>query len=146
MNILWAYSLIWQQLDNSQPITLPGPVLGDNWSLFTMTLKMCLTLGAVCLLAYVTLRYGLPRVTGFNPETQIIKVLSRYPIEQQKTLYIVEVTGKHFLLGVTAENIQLLAELPAEDVNRSLELVAAQEASRPSLSAKAKDFSKYLRR
>lgn len=148
MNLLLAYCLIWLQIDPTQPGPVPGPILGDTWTLFLMVVKMCVTLAAVCLLAYITLRHGLPKLTGIQttPE-QMLKVVARFPLENQKTLYIVEVTGKHLLLGVTQERIELISELESSSVVAALESATVAAAAKPTLSSMAvKEFSKYLRR
>ncbi len=151
MNTLQVYSLVGQPMDALQPTMASPSILGDNWTLFLMVLKMCLMLGAICLLAFVTLRYVLPRLAGLpTSAVRIMKVVARFPLEPHKSLYIVEVTGKHLLLGVTQERIEVLSELNAEAVQQALDsaLIAATKPS-PLLQAGStavKEFSKYLRR
>ncbi len=115
-------------------------VIGDTWSLAMMVLKMCLTLGAVCILAFLVLRYGLPRLTGLQQQGGLVRVVTRFPLEPQKSLYIVEVAGKSLLLGVTSDRIDLLTQLDNEQIEQIQE-ESAKEA--PRLST---EFSKYLRR
>lgn len=126
------------QLDANQPQQPDLNVIGDTWSLTVMVLKMCLTLGAVCILAFLVLRYGLPRLTGLQPQGNLVRVVTRFPLEPQKSLYIVEVAGKSLLLGVTSDRIDLLTQLDGEQIEQLLE----QESTKtPRL-----EFSKYLRR
>lgn len=103
-----------------------------------MVLKMCLTLGAVCILAFFILRYGLPKLTGLQPNSELIRLVTRFPLDQQKALYIVEVAGKTLLLGVTNERIELLAQLEKEEIQQVLQKTPP--------NTPVKDFSKYLRR
>lgn len=142
-----AFCLIWQ-IDAAQPGAVQEPVLGDTWTLFVMVLKMCLTLGAVCLLAFVVLRYGLPRMTGLQvPQANLVKVVARLPLEQQKSLYVIEVTGKHLLLGVTQDRIEVLSELEGAAVQNALDAKLPESSSVATIgSAAVKEFSKYLRR
>jgi flagellar biosynthetic protein FliO len=136
------------QLDPAQPGQVPG--LLDTWSLFIMVLKMCLTLGAVCMLAFIVLRYGLPRMMGLRPShDKLLRVVTRFPLEAQKSLYIVEVAGKHLLLAVTEQRIEVLSELESGAVQEALDLAEtdAQSTSAAKLGSSAvKEFSKYLRR
>jgi flagellar protein FliO/FliZ len=142
-----VYFLLWQQLDPTQPGPVPtAPLLGDSWSLFLMVLKTCLMLGFVAALAFITLRF-LPRFVGIQLDNQIMKVVARYPLEPQKSLYIVEVPGKHLLLGVSQERIELISELESNVVREKIDSVALEQASKPSFGTNAvKEFSKYLRR
>lgn len=103
-------------------------------------------LGLVIALLYATLRF-LPRVMGMPVESQLMKVVGRYPLDPQKSLYIVEVAGKHLLLGVTQERIQLLSELESGKIQATIEAATLEQQAKPSLGSNAiKEFSKYLRR
>lgn len=126
------------QLDVNPPQQPDLNVIGDTWSLTMMVLKMCLTLGAVCVLAFLVLRYGLPRLTGLQTQGNLVRVVTRFPLEPQKSLYIVEVAGKSLLLGVTSDRIDLLTQLDGEQIEQLLE---QESAKTPRL-----EFSKYLRR
>jgi flagellar biosynthetic protein FliO len=141
-----VYFLLWQQVDPTQPGTVPLPLLGDSWSLFFMLLKTCFMLLLVVALLYGTLRF-LPRVMGMPIENQLMKVVGRYSLEPQKSLYIVEVAGKHLLLGVTQERIELISELETNIIQTTLEAATLARETKPSLGSSAiKEFSKYLRR
>lgn len=115
-------------------------VIGDTWSLTMMVLKMCLTLGAVCILAFLVLRYGLPKLTGLQPQGGLVRVVTRFPLEPQKSLYIVEVAGKSLLLGVTSDRIDLLTQLDSEQIEQ------IREESAKASPRLGTEFSKYLRR
>lgn len=128
------------QLEVNQPQQPDLNVIGDTWTLTMMVLKMCLTLGAVCILAFLVLRYGLPKLTGLQPQGGLVRVVTRFPLEPQKSLYIVEVAGKSLLLGVTSDRIDLLTQLDGEQIEQLLE---QEPAKIPRLST---EFSKYLRR
>ena len=76
------------------------------------------SLGVVCLLAYVALkllgRRGVGRPNG------PIKVLARCPLEPRRALYVVETAGRSFLIGVGDGPMTMLAELGTADVQASL--------------------------
>jgi len=90
--------------------SLPG--LGGSLAVSLMSL------GVVCLLAYVALkllsRRGLGRPNG------PIKVLARCPLEPRRALYVVETAGRSFLIGVGDGPMTMLAELGTADVQASL--------------------------
>jgi len=79
------------------------------------------SLGVVCLLAYVALkllsRRGLGRPNG------PIKVLARCPLEPRRALYVVEAAGRSFLIGVGDGPMTMLAELGTAEVHAGLPAV-----------------------
>jgi len=76
------------------------------------------SLGIVCLLAYVSLRFlarrGFGRGAGASADP--IRVLGRCPLEPRRSLYLVEVAGRRFLVGVGGGPMTALAELAPTDV------------------------------
>ncbi|MBL8149453.1 MAG: flagellar biosynthetic protein FliO [Blastocatellia bacterium] len=131
-----------QQADNL-------PLLGDGWTIFLVVVKMCLMLGAVCLLAFLTIKYLLPKLAGIQSQQgTLMRVVARHTLEPQKTLYIIDVAGKQLLLGVTTDRIQVLSELEQGAITAALEAVDKQEPISLTKfgSDKVKEFSKYLRR
>ncbi len=76
------------------------------------------SLGVVCLIAYVSLRFlsrrGLGRVSG------AIKVLARCSLEPRRALYLVETAGRCFLVGVGDGPMTMLAEVGAAEVAATL--------------------------
>jgi flagellar biosynthetic protein FliO len=76
------------------------------------------SLGVVCLLAVLTLRFlgrrGLGRAAG------PIKVLGRCPLEPRRALYLIETAGRCFLVGVGDGPMTMLAEVGADDVKATL--------------------------
>ncbi len=76
------------------------------------------SLGVVCLLAYVALkllsRRGVGRASG------PIKVLARCPLEPRRALYLVEAAGRSFLIGVGDGPMTMLAEVGTADVQAPL--------------------------
>ena len=75
-------------------------------------LQTLLSLGAVCLLAWVALRWASKRGFGFGARGQRVKVLERVTLDPRRSLYLVEVAGKVLLLGAgDGSSPTLLAEL-----------------------------------
>lgn len=72
------------------------------------------SLGVVCLIAYVTLRFLSRR--GVGRANGPIKVLARCPLEPRRSLYLIETAGRCFLVGVGDGPMTMLAEVPVAEV------------------------------
>lgn len=68
------------------------------------------SLGVVCLVAYVSLRFLSRR--GVGRQTGPIKVVARCPLEPRRSLYLIEAAGRCFLVGVGDGPMTMLAEVP----------------------------------
>jgi flagellar biogenesis protein FliO len=73
-----------------------------------------LSLGLVCLLAYVSLRWVSRR--GIGQPTGPIRVLARCSPEPKRSLFLIEAAGRCFLVGASDGGMNLLAELDPKDV------------------------------
>lgn len=76
------------------------------------------SLGVVCVLAYVALKLLSRR--GVGRPNGPIKVMARCPLEPRRALYVVETAGRSFLIGVGDGPMTMLAELGTADVQASL--------------------------
>src|SRR6185295_2690476 len=76
------------------------------------------SLGIVCLLAYVSLRFLARRGVGRSPlgGGGPIKVLARCSLEPRRSVYLIEAAGRCFLVGVGDGPMAVLAELGAAEV------------------------------
>src|SRR5262245_36285111 len=83
-----------------------GQVPGVGWGSLALSF---VSLGAVCLVAYVALR--LLAGKGVGKASGAIKVLARCPLEPRRSLYVVEAAGRCFLVGVGDGPMAVLAEL-----------------------------------
>lgn len=101
-------------------------------------IEVLLALGGVLVLAYVTLRVGLPRVFGMQISASgPIRVVARYPLEPKKTLYLVKTGTQVFLIGTSESQVQYLTAVTPENAVEMLESARAEEAPRkafPSLT------------
>ena len=100
--------------------------------------QVFLGLGGVLALAYVTLRFGLPRFFGMRPqENGPIRLIARFALEPKKSLYLVK-TGSQVFLVATAENqVTYLTDIAPENAAEILAATARVEAPR-------KDFRQVL--
>ncbi len=73
-------------------------------------LQTLLGLAAVCVLAYVLLRWAARRVYGAR-EGSRVRVIERTPLEPRRTLYLVEAAGRVLLIGSSEGQVTLLTEI-----------------------------------
>lgn len=85
------------------------PTLG--WGSLAMSFA---SLGVVCVLAYVALRWLAGR--GVGRAGGAVKVLARCPLEPRRSVYLIETAGRCFLVGVGDGPMALLAEVDAAKV------------------------------
>src|SRR4051812_50119327 len=85
------------------------PTLG--WGSLAMSFA---SLGLVCVLAYVALKWLAGR--GVGGATGAVKVLARCPLEPRRSVYLIETAGRCFLVGVGDGPMSLLAEIDGDKV------------------------------
>src|SRR5882724_5356081 len=88
------------------------PTLG--WGSLAMSFA---SLGVVCVLAYVALRWLAGR--GVGRAMGAVKVLARCPLEPRRSVYLIETAGRCFLVGVGDGPMSLLAEVDAARVRET---------------------------
>ncbi|MES1206093.1 MAG: flagellar biosynthetic protein FliO [Pseudomonadota bacterium] len=86
------------------------------------------SLGVVCLIAYVSLRLLARR--GVGRAAGPIRVLARCPLEPRRSLYLVEAAGRCFLVGVGDGPMTMLAEVGAADMAAGAAPVALETGGR----------------
>jgi flagellar biogenesis protein FliO len=81
-------------------------------------LKMVAALVVVCLLAYAALRLARRHLIGLRPRGQggLLRVVDRCALSARQSLWVVEVAGRYFLIGVADGAIAKLAELDADQL------------------------------
>ena len=78
-------------------------------------LQTLLALGAVCILAWVVLRWSARRGLGLGRGR--VRVLERVPLDGRRSLYLVEVAGRVLLIGAGEGGAPTtLAELDPDDL------------------------------
>jgi flagellar protein FliO/FliZ len=93
----------------------PGTAVDFTW----LFLKMLFVLGAVSVFAVLVLKYAVPRL-GLMQRFQkgnYFNVIGRYVLEPRKTLYLVEVCGRYFVLGSADNGINSIVELSEKEVH-----------------------------
>jgi len=77
-----------------------------------MIFRMLIFLGIVLVLIYFVLRKGLPLLIQ-NPtlKSRAVRILERVPVDQKRSLLVVEVQDRVYLLGSAEGQINVLIEL-----------------------------------
>ena len=95
------------------PVLLQGDLPGGYGVSLLQTL---LALAAVCILAWVVLRWSAKRGLGIGGGRRV-KVLERVPLDHRRALYLVEVAGRVLLIGAgDASAPNVLAELDPDEL------------------------------
>src|SRR5689334_8891331 len=100
---------------------VPSEEIGSVASEFTSLLELVLVLIGILVLAYVVLRYVLPKLYGTEQlRSGPMTVVARYSLEPRKNLYIVQVGKEYFLVGTSETNVQFLTSLESATVETAL--------------------------
>lgn len=100
-----------------------GSAVDFTW----LFLKMLFMLGIVTILAILILKYAVPQL-GLMKRFQkgnYFRILGRYNLEPRRSLYLITVGGRYFVLGSSDHGVGLITELSerealdgsAEDIN-----------------------------
>jgi flagellar protein FliO/FliZ len=103
-------------------------------SLLWMFVQTIVALGFVCLLAYVVLRVILPRLNITANSKSMVKVIDRTQLDQRRSLYVIEVTGRWLLIGSSEGGVQLISELDADKAEQ--EANAASDAAASTIAGR----------
>jgi flagellar protein FliO/FliZ len=99
------------------PLLLAQQTPPDDISFTMLFLQMILVLAIVLVLIWVVLRKILPLfVPNVGHSSQTVHILERLPIDQKKSLLVVQVDERVFLLGSAEGQINVLMELDAEKI------------------------------
>jgi flagellar biogenesis protein FliO len=101
-------------------------------------IAVLIALAGVLVLAYVTLKIGLPRVFGMPPPANNpMRVLARFSLEPRKTLYLIEMGSQIFLLASSDNSVTYLTAVDPENV---AQIIANERARTPA----RKEFRQLL--
>ena len=108
-----------------------------------MILKMLLILGGVCGLAWLSLKWILPRMYGPTSKfgkSNRIELIESYRLDPRRSLFLVRVDGHLFFLAGSEKGINLLADLGSEPDEKSF-----QDISQKTSEKEVSHFEKLLR-
>ncbi len=94
-------------------------------------LQTLLALGAVCLLAYVVLRWVSKRFHGLGRPGGRMRLIERLPLEPRRSLYLVEVEDRRFLVGSGENGITLLSEISDREEASMGEIEPEEDDAQP---------------
>jgi flagellar biogenesis protein FliO len=101
--------------------------------------RLLLVLGGVLILAYLTLRFWIPRTRGLRTSSGgPLQVLARFPLEPRKILYVIKAGSAVYLVGTSETAMHYLTALDPAD----MEAVLQQQEARP---AAGNEFQRLLR-
>jgi flagellar biogenesis protein FliO len=79
------------------------------------------SLGVVCLVAYLALRFLAGRGVGRGAVSAgAVRVLARCPLEPRRSVYLIEAAGRCFLVGVGDGPMAMLAEVDGAKIERAV--------------------------
>lgn len=109
------------------------------WMLF----QTLLALAFVCGLAYLIFRVLLPRFTSNFGANNMMRVVDRIGLDTRKSLYIIEVTGRWFLVAASEGGVQMISELDAKTASEA-ERVIVENRQLPGGVLNGKSFQEKL--
>lgn len=111
--------LLSESLPETNPVT-PFVLSGEPRLDFTwLFMKVMFALLVVCLIAFVVLKYVLPRASFVRRAADSdVEIIERFTLEPKKNLYILKVATKYLLVGTTENSIRSLLELDAKEISR----------------------------
>lgn len=116
------------------------PQFESGSSLLLMLVQTFLVLAFVCGLAYVVVRL-LPRSAGIASQNSMLKIVDRVPVDQRRSILVVNVAGQWLLVGSSEGGVNLICELDPETAQSEAEKIAR---SRTRVGDKATMFADRL--
>jgi flagellar biogenesis protein FliO len=114
--------------------------LGPINSQIVQYLEVLLGLVGVLILAYLTLRAGLPWMFGMRPHAKgPIEVVARHALEPRKALYLVKAGSQIFLIGTAENQIECLTTIAEDNAAEVLRCASKAETCQA-------DFRQFLHR
>ena len=93
--------------------------------------EVLLGLIGVLILAYLTLRAGLPWIFGMRNQAKgPIDVVARYALEPKKVLYLVKAGTQVFLIGTSESQIEYLTTVGEDNATEILQSASKAEVPR----------------
>jgi flagellar biosynthetic protein FliO len=83
----------------------------DSFSFIQSLMALSFVLGLIFLAAYFFKKVTGIRSTGLRKSQVPINVVGNMPLGDKKFLSVVEISGKHYFIGITQNSINLLSEL-----------------------------------
>jgi flagellar biosynthetic protein FliO len=82
--------------------------------------RLMVVLGGVLVLAWLALRYLLPKIVPGGVKGGLLEVVARQQIDARNSLYVVKAGSQYLLLGSGERGLTLLEHLDGEEVRGAL--------------------------
>jgi flagellar protein FliO/FliZ len=122
---------------------MPMLFQASGWTFIVMLLQTFLALAFVCGLAYVIFRVLLPKFTTNFGANNMMRVVDRIGLDTRKSLYIIEVTGRWFLVAASESGVQMISELDAKEAAEA-ERSIVEKRQLPGSVLNGKSFQEKL--
>lgn len=120
--------IVLQADESALPVQDVSPPRAAGSSTFLMLLQLIISLAAVCALIYGVL-YFIRRSKQFTAvDDPFLKNVASLPLTPNKTLYIVTLIDKAYLIGASDASLSLVAEITDKELIDAMNLHAAQTA------------------
>jgi flagellar biogenesis protein FliO len=106
-----------------------SPPLDQTPDYGSMLLKTVLSLAAVCLLAFIVLKWGLGRLYRADSTDGSMSVVSRMRLGPKREVLVARVGPRHLILGSTENQLNVLGELSAAEAADFIEREQAGEGT-----------------
>jgi flagellar protein FliO/FliZ len=108
----------------------PEPQVSQPPSMFWLFIKLVISLAVIVGLSYLTVKV-LRRKLTYSSAGDSISVLDQHAFAMNKGIYITEVAGRVYVLGVTDHNISVLSEIDDAQVIAGLRSRAQERLNEP---------------
>lgn len=109
---------------------VPDPQVTPMPSMFTLFLKLMVSLVIIVGLTYLTMKLLRKNMKVLSRGVSI-EVLDQYAFSMNKGVYITQIAGKVYVLGVTDHNISLISEITDQSVIDELVAKAREKEMEP---------------
>ena len=122
-------AIVLQTDESALPVPDAPALRAERNSTLSMLLQLIISLAAVCALIYGVL-YFIRRSKQFTAaDDPFLKNVASLPLAPNKTLYIVTLIDKAYLIGASDASLSLIAEITDKELIDAMNLHAAQTAA-----------------
>lgn len=117
-----AYGAVLQILQTEEDVKLTERAEFDFWpALINMIAVLALVVGLIVLLGWLLRRFGGARFGGTPGSESLMKIVSTLSLGDKRSLAVIKVGQRYFLIGIAGEGLSNLSELEPEEVEKAME-------------------------
>lgn len=92
----------------------------DFWTIFRTIGALLLVLGLMVAVVFLLKKFMFQN--SFFPNSNVeMKIISTLPLQQRKSIYLIKVASKFFVIGVSENAISFLSEINDESISNAVE-------------------------